>query len=77
MQLWQDLRQAAVGEAEMEEREGMGRKANTKVIMAVLVEELEEVELRVGVTSSINTSRIIGVSHWRGVILCQRKGFVL
>ena len=55
----------------MEEREGMGRKANTKVIMTVLVGELVEVELRVGVTSSINTSRIIGVSHWRGVILMR------
>ena len=56
----------------MEEREGMGRKANTKVIMTVLVGELVEVELRVGVTSSsINTSRIIGVSHWRGGILMR------
>ena len=51
----------------MEEREGRGRKASTKV-MAVLVGE--KVELRVGVTSSsINISRVIGVSHWRGVIL--------
>ena len=53
----------------MEEREGMGRKVNTKV-MAVLAGE--NVELRVGVTSrSVNISRVIGVSHWRGVILMR------
>ena len=53
----------------MEEREGMGRKASTKV-MAVLVGE--EVKPRVGVTSSsINISRVIGVSHWRGGILMK------
>ena len=53
----------------MEEREGMGRKASTKV-MAVLVGE--EVKPRVGVTSSsINISRVIGVSHWRVVILMR------
>ena len=56
----------------MDEREGRGRKlASTKVIMAVLVGE-EMVELRVGVTdSSINISRVIGVSHWRGFILLR------
>ena len=58
----------------MDEREGRGRKvASTKVIMAVLVMVGEmEVELREGVTdSSINISRVIGVSHWRGVILVR------
>lgn len=63
----------------MDEREGRGRKvASTKVIMAVLVMVGEmKVELRVGVTdSSINISRVIGVSHWRGVILL-RVGMML
>ena len=52
----------------MEEKEGRGRKASTKV-MVVLVEG-EEGELKEGETSSsIKTNRVIGVSHWWGVIL--------
>ena len=55
----------------MEEREGMGRKEASTKVMAVLVGE-ETVELRVGVTnSSIKISRVIGFSHWRGVILVE------
>ena len=52
----------------MEEKEGRGRKASTKV-MVVLVEGREG-ELKEGETSSsIKTNRVIGVSHWWGVIL--------
>ena len=55
----------------MDEREGRGRKLASTKVMAVLVGEME-VELRVGVTdSSINISRVIGVSHWRGFILLR------
>ena len=62
----------------MEVREGMGRKEASTKVMAVLVGE-ETVELRVGVrNSSIKISRVIGFSHWRGVILVRvalnRKG---
>ena len=68
LQWWQERRHAAVGEEEMEEKEGRGRKASTKV-MVVLVEG-EEGELKEGETSSsIKTNRVIGVSHWWGVIL--------
>ena len=60
----------------MDEREGRGRKLASTKVMAVLVGEME-VELRVGVTdSSINISRVIGVSHWRGFILV-REGMKL
>ena len=49
----------------------MGRKEASTKVMAVLVGE-ETVELRVGETnSSINISRVIGVSHWPGVILMR------
>ena len=56
----------------MEEKEGRGRKASTKV-MVVLVEGREG-ELKEGETSSsIKTNRVIGVSHWWGVILVDME----
>ena len=65
MQWWQERRHAAVGEEEMEEKEGRGRKASTKVMVVLVEGELKEGET----SSSIKTNRVIGVSHWWGVIL--------
>ena len=49
----------------MEEKEGRGRKASTKVMVVLVEGELKEGET----SSSIKTNRVIGVSHWWGVIL--------
>ena len=65
LQWWQERRHAAVGEEEMEEKEGRGRKASTKVMVVLVEGELKEGET----SSSIKTNRVIGVSHWWGVIL--------
>ena len=49
----------------MEEKEDRGRKASTKVMIVLVEGELKEGET----SSSIKTNRVIGVSHWWGVIL--------